>query len=435
MDVSYFSNAQRTIALIDVNNFYVSCERSFDPALKSHPVVVLSNNDGCIISRSNEAKALGIKMGEPWFKCQELVKKHKIKGLSSNYALYADMSNRVMTILSDFSPNQEIYSIDECFLDLTGFERKNILEYGQQMRNRILKWTGLPVCVGVGSTKTLAKLANHIAKKNTQFNGVCHLNQLREGELNRLFSELDVGEVWGVGRKLAIKLKALDIYTVLDLKQANSEYMRQQFSVVMEKIVHELNGTVCIELEEIVPPRKQILSSRSFGHSVRDFNSLAESISLYMSRAAEKLRSQQSLANIVQVYIRTSPFKLDEAQYGNGMTIPLPAPTDDTRQLVKVALWALKRLYKPNFNYAKAGVCLSDMIPRASAQFDLFASEQSNSRSTRLMSAMDCINAKMGRESIKLASEGFARPWKMKQGNKSPNYTTRWDQIPIASKN
>jgi DNA polymerase V len=435
MDVSYFSNAQRTIALIDVNNFYVSCERSFDPALKSHPVVVLSNNDGCIISRSNEAKALGIKMGEPWFKCQELVKKHKIKGLSSNYALYADMSNRVMTILSDFSPNQEIYSIDECFLDLTGFERKNILEYGQQMRNRILKWTGLPVCVGVGSTKTLAKLANHIAKKNTQFNGVCDLNQLREGELNRLFSDLDVGEVWGVGRKLAIKLKALGVHTVLDLKQANSEYMRQQFSVVMEKIVYELNGTVCIELEEIVPPRKQILSSRSFGHPVRDFNSLAESITLYMSRAAEKLRSQHSLVSIVQVYIRTSPFKLDETQYSNGMTIPLPTPTDDTRQLVKVALWALKRLYKPNLNYAKAGVSLGDLIPRASAQFDLFASAQSNSRSTKLMSAIDRINAKMGRESIKLASEGFSRPWKMKQGNKSPNYTTHWDQILVASKN
>lgn len=435
MQNSHFSNAPRNIALIDVNNFYVSCERSFNPALKSNPVIVLSNNDGCVISRSNEAKALGIKMGEPWFKCQELVKKHKIKGLSSNYALYADMSNRVMTILSDFSPHQEVYSIDECFLDLTGFEKKNLVEYGQQMRGRILKWTGLPVCVGIGASKTLAKLANHLAKKQTQFNGVCNLNKFPEDALNRLFSELDVGEVWGVGRKLAIKLKALGIHTVMDLKQANSEYLRQQFSVVMEKTVRELNGTVCIELEEIVPPRKQILSSRSFGHAVRDFNSLAESISLYMSRAAEKLSSQHSLANIVQVYIRTSPFKLDEAQYGNGMTISLPAPTDDTRQLVKVALWALKRLYKPNFNYAKAGVCLSDIIPRASAQFDLFASEQSDSRSTSLMSAMDCINAKMGRESIKLASEGFARPWKMKQGNKSPNYTTHWDQIPIASKN
>ena len=221
MENHHFLNAQRTIALIDVNNFYVSCERSFNPTLKSRPVVVLSNNDGCVISRSNEAKALGIKMGAPWFKCQDLVKKHQITGLSSNYALYADMSNRVMTILSDFSPNQEVYSIDECFLDLTGFEKKNLVEYGQQMRARILKWTGLPVCVGVGSTKTLAKLANHIAKKQAQFNGVCDLNQLSEGALKDVFSLLDVGEVWGVGRKLAIKLKALGIHTVLDLKQAD----------------------------------------------------------------------------------------------------------------------------------------------------------------------------------------------------------------------
>ena len=375
----------RSIALIDVNNFYVSCERAFNPRLKSKPVVVLSNNDGCAISRSNEAKELGIKMGEPWFKCQELARQYQIKGLSSNYALYADMSNRVMTILSEFSPNQEVYSIDECFLDLTGFN-KDLAEYGQEMRSRILKWTGLPVCVGVGSTKTLAKLANHIAKKQTQFNGVCNLNALANDELNCLFSNIDVGEVWGVGRRLASKLKTMGINTVLDLKQADSEYLRQQFSIVMAKTVSELNGTVCIELEEISPPRKQILSSRSFGHPVRDYNSLAESITLYMSRAAEKLRSQQSLANVVQVYIRTSPFKLDEPQYSNGMTIPLPSPTDDTRQLVKIALWALKHLYKPDYSYAKAGVSLGDLIPRTSAQLDMFASGQSTSRTTSLMS-------------------------------------------------
>ena len=283
----------RNIALIDVNNFYVSCERVFNPSLKHQPIIVLSNNDGCVISRSDEAKALGIKMGEPWFKCQDLVKKYNIQGLSSNYALYADMSNRVMTILSDFSPNQEVYSIDECFLDITGFN-KDLKEYGQEMRSRILKWTGLPVCVGIGATKTLAKLANHIAKKQSQFNGVCNLNVLSKDELNKLLSNIDVAEVWGVGRRLASKLKTLGINTVLDLKLADPEYLRQQFSIVMAKIVSELNGTVCIELEEIVPPRKQILSSRSFGHPVRDYNSLAESITLYMSRAAEKLRSQQS---------------------------------------------------------------------------------------------------------------------------------------------
>lgn len=418
----------RNIALIDVNNFYVSCERVFNPSLKHQPIIVLSNNDGCVISRSNEAKALGIKMGEPWFKCQDLVKKYNIQGLSSNYALYADMSNRVMATLRGFSPNQEVYSIDECFLDLTGFNR-DLAEYGQEMRSRILKWTGLPVCVGIGSTKTLAKLANHIAKKQSQFNGVCHLNQLTNDQVNSVFSNIDVAEVWGVGRRLASKLKTLGINTVLDLKQADPDYLRQQFSIVMAKIVSELNGTVCIELEEIVSPRKQILSSRSFGHPVRDYNSLAESITLYMSRAAEKLRSQESLANVVQVYIRTSPFKLDEPQYCNGMSIPWASPTDDTRQLVKVALWALKHLYKPGYNYAKAGVSLGDLISRNSVQFDMFASGQSTSRSASLMSTIDRINSKMGRESIKLASEGFSSPWRMKQGNKSPNYTTSWNAL------
>lgn len=421
----------RAIALIDVNNFYVSCERVFNPKLKNKPVVVLSNNDGCAISRSNEAKALGVVMGAPWFKMQDLVKQHSIIGLSSNYALYADMSNRVMTMLNDFSPNQEVYSIDECFLDLTGFNR-DLKEYGQEMRSRILKWTGLPVCVGVGTTKTLAKLANHIAKKQSQFDGVCNLNTLAEDELNKVFSNIEVGEVWGVGRRLASKLKALGINTVLALKRADPEYLRGQFSVVMAKTVSELNGTVCIELEEIAPPRKQILSSRSFGHTVRDFNSLAESITLYMSRAAEKLRKQNSFAGSVHVYIRTSPFKLDEPHYSNGMTIPMPSPSDDSRQLVKIALWGLKHIYRPGFNYAKAGVMLSEIVPKAGIQNDLFSQPVFNQKSEALMSAMDNINRKMGRESIKLASEGFKRPWKMKQGSKSPNYTTDWGGVLIS---
>lgn len=421
----------RTIALIDVNNFYVSCEAVFDPKLKHQAVVVLSNNDGCVISRSNAAKALGIKMGEPWFKCQDLVKQHGIKGLSSNYPLYADMSNRVMSILNEFSPNQEIYSIDECFLDLTGFEKKDLRIYGQVMRNRILQWTGLPVCVGMGATKTLAKLANHIAKKHPGFNGVCNLNQLSNDALNALLGSIDVGEVWGVGRRIAARLHSLGIYTALDLKRADFEYLRQQFSVVTEKTVRELNGTMCIALEEIAAPRKQILSSRSFGQAVSDYNSLAESITLYMSRAAEKLRSQKSLANVIQVFIRTSPFKFDEPQYSNGITIPLSVPSNDTRQLVKSALWGLKHLYKPNYNYAKAGVALGDLIQSATFQTDMFASAQSARQSTKLMNTMDEINRKMGRASIKLASEGFASPWKMKQQHKSNAYTTGWDEIVV----
>ena len=423
----------RSIALIDVNNFYVSCERVFNPKLVGKPVVVLSNNDGCAVARSNEVKALGIGMGAPWFKFKDLAKQHGIIGLSSNYALYADMSNRVMSILREYSPDQEVYSIDESFLDLTGFQSRNLVNYGQHMRKRILKWTGLPVCVGIGATKTLSKLANHCAKKRPVFNSVCNFNTMSPVELDDLLGQVDVGEIWGVGRKLAPKLHALGFNTVLDLKRANPERLRQQFSVVMEKTIRELNGTVCIELEEISPAKQQILRSRSFGYPVRDYNSLAESITLYMSSAAEKLRRQQSYAGSVHVYIRTSPFKPDDPFYSNGMTISVPSPTDDTRQLVNVALWALKQIYKPNYNYAKAGVMLSEIVSIEGIQTDLFSTSRASPKSSALMTAMDSINRKMGKESIKLASEGFTRPWKMKQGNKSPSYTTRWSDLPIVN--
>lgn len=418
--------SKRAIALIDVNNFYVSCERVFNPKLRSKPVVVLSNNDGCAVARSNEVKALGVSMGAPWFKMKDLAKQHGIIALSSNYGLYADMSNRVMSILRQFSPDQEVYSIDESFLGLTTFKYQNHIKYGQTMRKRILLWTGLPVCVGIGSTKTLAKLANHCAKKQPHFNGVCDFNAFTTDALNNLLSKIDVGEVWGVGRKLAPRLEALGIKSVLDLKQANADRLRRQFSMVMQKTIHELNGIVCIELEDIAPPKKQILSSRSFGAPVRDFNSLAESITLYMSRAAEKLRRQQDFAGSVYVYIRTSPFKPDDPFYSNGMTIPLPSPTDDTRQLVSVVLWALKQLYKPNYNYAKAGVMLSDLVPAEGVQTDLFSPMQQTLKSNKLMMTMDSINRKIGKDAIKLASEGFKRPWKMKQENKSPSFTTKW---------
>lgn len=419
----------RTIALIDVNNFYVSCERVFNPKLIGKPVVVLSNNDGCAVARSNEVKALGVGMAAPWFKFKDLARQHNIIAMSSNYALYADMSNRVMSILRQFSPDQEVYSIDECFLDLTGFKRLNLIEYGQQIRHRILKWTGLPVCVGIASTKTLSKLANHCAKKRPEFNGVCDFNAMAPQELDHLLGQIEVGEIWGIGRKLAPKLNELGISTVLQLKHAGPETLRQRFSVVMEKTIRELNGTVCIELEEVTPPKKQILSSRSFGIPVRDLASLSESVSLYMSRAAEKLRRQQSYAGSVHVYIRTSPFKPDEPYYGNSMTIPLPSPTDDTMRLVSVALWGLRQLYKPGYNYQKAGVMLSEIVPADGVQEDLFASERPAMRSGRLMTAMDAINRKMGKESVKLASEGFRKPWKMKQGNRSPSYTTSWEDV------
>ena len=419
----------RAIALIDVNNFYVSCERVFNPKLEGRPVVVLSNNDGCAVARSNEVKALGVKMGQPWFQLKDLARKHGIIAYSSNYALYADMSNRVMSILAMFSPNQEIYSIDECFLDLTGFKRQTPTAYGQQIRQCIRQWTGLPVCVGIGPTKTLAKLANHIAKKHPEWNGVCDLNSLSSHQQADWFRRIEIGEVWGIGRRLAPKLHEIGIKTVLDLKTASPSQLRARFSVVMEKIIREINGTACIELEEINPPKKQIVSSRSFGIPVSDLSSLEESVSLYISRAAEKLRRQQSFAGTVHISIRTSPFNEKEPYYANSMTIALPRQTDDTRLLTKVALWGLRRIYRRGYKYQKAGVMLSELVSRQYRQIDLFGSVETDTRASQLMRVMDQINARMGRGTLKLASEGFKQPWKMKQGNKSPNYTTCWDEL------
>ncbi len=419
----------RNIALVDVNNFYVSCERVFNPDLKNKPVVVLSNNDGCAVARSNEVKALGIGMGAPWFKFKDLARQHGIVAYSSNYALYADMSNRVMSIIRQFSPDQEIYSIDESFLDLTSFQGRDLVEYAQQMRIRILRWVGLPVCVGIGATKTLAKLANHTAKKRPGFNGVCNFNTMQSTQLEQLFKDTSISEIWGIGKKLAPKLEALGFKSVYDLQQADPETLRQKFSVVMEKTIRELNGTVCIELEEVTPPKKQIVSSRSFGSPVQDINSLSESISLYTTRAAKKLRKQSSFAGSICVFIRTSRFKLDQPFYSNGFTITLPTPTDDTRKLANAALWGLRQIYKPGLNYAKAGVMLSELVPAESCQSDLFNAISSPSKSIKLMQTLDAVNKKMGKESLKLASEGSSKPWKMRQENKSPAYTTNWNEL------
>lgn len=431
-DSQQATGARRAIALIDVNNFYVSCERVFNPALEGRPVVVLSNNDGCVIARSNEVKALGVKMGEPWFKLEDLARRHGIIAYSSNYALYADMSNRVMEILGQFSPHQEIYSIDECFLDLTGFEHRDLTEYGTQIRNRIRQWTGLPVCVGIGATKTLAKLANRIAKKHPQCKGVCDSNAMTAQEWDGWLSRIAVGEVWGIGRRLAPKLNELGIRSALDLKQADPATLRRRFSVVLEKTIRELNGIVCLELEEMAPPKQQIVCSRSFGVCVSDLESLQESVTLYMSRAAEKLRKQNAYAGAVQVFIRTRPHHPKEPFYANAMTLPLPSPTDDTVKLVRAALWALKRIYKAGYRYQKAGVMLSELVPAAGCQGDLFSATQPNTKSAKLMQALDQINRTMGRQTVKLAAEGVQQPWRMKQGNKSPCYTTRLSEIPVA---
>ena len=417
-------------ALVDGNNFYVSCERVFNPRLEGRPVVVLSNNDGCAVARSAEVKALGVKMGTPWFQMLGLAKRHGIIALSSNYELYADMSNRMMSVLATFSPEQEIYSIDECFLGLDGFERMDSLAYGQTIRQRVRHWVGIPVCVGMASTKTLAKLANHCAKKGLAgHDGVCDFACLSETERAALFRSLPVDEVWGVGRRLAAQLADRGIRTVEALRQADPATLRQSFSVVLERTRAELNGVSCLALEDVIPPRQQIQSSRSFGQYVHDLPSLEEAVASYVSMAAEKLRRQHSLAGMLQVYLRTNPHRTDAPQYQQGLTVPLPTPTDDTLRLITVARWALKKIYRPGYAYQKAGVVLMNLCDAGTVQGDLFSNRQDN---PRLMQAMDRINATWGRGTLRSAAEGIDKEWTMKREKKSPAYTTRWDQLPEA---
>jgi len=417
----------KSIAIIDVNNFYVSCERVFNPKLENKPVVVLSNNDGCAISRSNEAKALGIKMGTPWFKFKEFAKQENVTALSSNYTLYLDMSHRVMTLLSKFSPDQEVYSIDESFLDLTSFKSKDLIQYSQQIKTKIKQWTGLPVSIGIGSTKTLSKLANHIAKKNSSFKGVCNLNVMDQDTLETWMSHIPVNEVWGVGRSLALKLNQLGIISVLDLKLADPDYIRQQFSIVLEKTVRELNGLICMELKDIAEPNKEIMVSRSFGRRVKDKQELIEAVTAYTSRAAERMRKQESVATSLYIYIRTSPHD-DKKQYANGINIPLFQPTDDSMALTNAALLGLDYIYREGFDYQKAGVTLCNLTSKDKMQGNLFKDTIAHSR----MKIMDTINQRW-KGKLKLGSEGVTKEWEMKAQFKSRNYTTDWDQLMIAS--
>jgi DNA polymerase V len=389
-------------------------------------VVVLSNNDGCAISRSNEAKELGIKMGTPWFKLKEFAKQENVTALSSNYTLYLDMSHRVMTLLSKFSPDQEVYSVDESFLDLTSFKSKDLIKYGQQIKTKIKQWSGLPVSIGIGSTKTLSKLANHIAKKNPSFKGVCNLNVMDEDTLETWMSHFPVSDVWGVGRSLAPKLNQLGIISVLDLKHADPDYIRQQFSIVLEKTVRELNGVMCIELKDIEEPNKEIIVSRSFGRRVRDKQELIEAVTSYTSRAAERMRKQNSVATSLYIYIRTSPHN-DKKHYANGVNIPLFQPSDDTIVLTNAALLGLDYIYRDGFDYQKAGITLCNLTSKDKVQGNLFSDTISNSR----MRVMDSINQRW-KGKLKLGSEGITKEWEMKANFKSRNYTTNWDQLIIA---
>lgn len=414
------------LALVDCNNFYVSCERLFRPDLTNCPVVVLSNNDGCVVSRSNEAKALGIKMGQPWFECKAVAEQHGILALSSNYPLYADISNRVMSVLRTFSPRSEIYSIDECFVDLSG--TPNLRAQSYALREIIGKWTGIPVCVGIGSTKTLAKLANYVAKKHPRSRGVFNLNDLSEEQLRRLLSQIPVGEVWGVGSKLSRRLAELGIDTVLDLCEAHSPTLRAAFGVVMERTQRELLGQPCIELEQVAPDKQQIMSSRSFGRPVTELAVLQDALSVFVANATEKLRSQNGKTSLVQVFLSTDRFRKDLPQYHPGMAIPLPSPTSDSLLINRWVQQAAQWLWRPGYRYKKAGILLGAITSALNGQHDLF--EDSASPVSPLMQTLDRLNTRFGRGTVRLSSAGLTRQWEMRQERKSPAYTTDWDQLP-----
>ncbi|MCW1965686.1 Y-family DNA polymerase [Polynucleobacter sp.] len=424
-------------ALVDVNNFYVSCERVFQPKLEQVPMVVLSNNDGCAVARSAEVKALGVKMGTPWFQIQDLAKQHGITAYSSNYTLYGDMSNRVVQVLRGFTPNLEIYSIDESFLQIETVlkQYRDTVDFGRQVKQAVKETTGLPVCVGIGASKTLAKFANHLAKKHPQFSGVCDVNAMSREALYQWMSETEVGEVWGIGRQIAKKLKVQKIQSVFDLLQTSPQAMRQQFGVVMERLCYELRGVSCLKLEEVTPAKQQIIASRSFGKLVTSQTELAQSVATHAARAAEKLRSQDGVTGALTVFIQTNPFKQNEPQHHQSITIPLAEATDNTLTLTNAALAGLQRIYQPHFRYKKAGVILNLISDKPTMQQSLFEDVQSKGKSASLMKAVDAINTRFGNAVIRSAAAGThhtKQVWQMRSNNRSPNYTTQWDELPIA---
>lgn len=416
-------------ALVDCNNFYASCEKLFRPDLRCKPVVVLSNNDGCVVARSKEVKALGIKMGVPIFQIRDEIEQHGIVCFSSNYALYADLSSRVMSILEEEAPRVEIYSIDEAFMDLTGVAHTvDLLEFGRKVKARVDQHVGITVGIGIAPTKTLAKLANHAAKKYPATGQVVDL--MSPARQRRLMALVDVGDVWGVGRRITEKLKARGIHTALNLADADPKTIRREFSVVLERTVQELNGISCLELEALAPTKKQIVCSRSFGQRITERSELREAVAKYMSRAAEKLRGEKRLARVVQVFVRTGVFNSSDPHYSGSLSVELPNPTDDTRDLLEAADVLFSRIYKAGYRYAKAGVMLTDFYEHGTYQHDLFRGSFERKQSKELMGVLDQINHS-GLGSVFFASQGTSPQWAMKREHLSPAYTTRWEELPV----
>jgi len=420
-------------ALADVNSFYASCEKVFRPDLRARAVVVLSNNDGCVIARSAEAKRLNIKMGMPWFQLKDMRFSEKVVIFSSNYELYASLSNRVMSCLEELSPRVKQYSIDEMFLDIRGIDNCTEFEtFGSQLREHVFACTRLTIGVGMGPTKTLAKSAQWASKEWPQFGGVLALTTANTRRTEKLLSLQPVEELWGVGRRIAKKLNTLGITTSLELARTNPAFIRKNFSVVLERTVRELNGESCIALEEAPPAKQQIVCSRSFGQRITTLEEMRQAICQYAERAAEKLRGERQFCRHISVFIKSSPFAINEPYYGNVGTEKLLTPTQDTRDVIAAAVRALERIWKDDHRYAKAGVMLNDFSATGVAQLNLFDEQQPRPNSAELMKVLDGINHS-GLGQIWFAGRGIAPEWKMKREMLSPAYTTRWKEIPVAS--
>ncbi|MDB9744568.1 Y-family DNA polymerase [Pelagibacteraceae bacterium] len=425
--MSYTNSSKKNkVALIDCNSFYVSCERLFNPKINNKPVVVLSNNDGCVISRSTEAKRIGIKMGEPYFKVKELVRKNNVHIFSSNYALYGDISRRVMKTLKSFSDKIEIYSIDEAFVDLSHVEDKEIENYGKEIRKRILKWTGIPTSVGIANTKTLSKIANHIAKKNKT--GVIYLNENIDSHLKNFY----ISDIWGVGKQLSKLYIKNGIDTAYKLKNISNTWVKKSTNVLGAKTVMELRGITCINLETQETKRKSCCVSRSFGKKVESLEKLQESITTHCLNAAEKIRNDNQITRSITIYIRTSPFDKNRKYYSNSITIDLPVATSNSLELVKTAINGLKKIYKYGYFYQKAGIILSKLRESSENEFNLLAPIMEN-KSRTLMKAIDYTNAKYGRNAISIAQAGINNSWKMRREHSSKIDTASFDSLPKIS--
>lgn len=413
------------VALVDVNNFYVSCERVFCPALRGRPVVVLSNNDGCVVARSDEAKALQIQMGQPVFEIRDIIRRHQVEVFSSNYALYGDMSARVMNILRQFAPAMEVYSVDESFLDFSGMERFDLAACAGNIRQTVLRWVGVPVCVGIAPTKVLAKIANRLAKQDKQGSGV----QILSGRWEDALRAVEIGDVWGIGRQYAFFLQQHGVRTAYDLSQANDAWVRKHLSVVGLRIKKELEGQPCIHLETDVPNKKNIGTTRTFRQPLTTEAELGEALADFAARCGEKLRQQHSTAANLMTYIQTNHLASSEPQYARSFTVTFTTPTNSTLQLVQGAKLALHKIFREGYRYKRAGVLLSGLADQANGQLSLF-DPIDHEKHQRLMCALDRLNARFGRNTVCTAAQTIGAGARLTRQNRlSPCYTTRWQDL------